>query len=157
MEKFNLGYSVKNIPTPTERQYKLQLMDKIKAVIKRMRWKAIFFNEKDDESNKKTSKSKYGLKSNICPPPVKDLTKFEEELFELVNKLKFRRANCQFQQKLKTDIRIIQSSEKTLTPADKTSNMYKMKASPYEARDRARGPPHAPRNVDGSDIPRALN
>ena len=56
MEKFKLGYSVKNIPTPTERQYKLQLMDKIEAVIKRMRRKAIFFNEKDDETNEKTSK-----------------------------------------------------------------------------------------------------
>ena len=32
-----------------------------------------------------------------------------------------------------------------------------VQASPYEARDHARAPLHAPRKVDGSDIPRALN
>ena len=47
MERFNFGYSIKNIPIPTQRQYKLQLIDKIEAVIKRMRWKALYY--KDNE------------------------------------------------------------------------------------------------------------
>ena len=42
-------------------------------------------------------------------------------------------------------------------PVTERNNIHilTIQASPYEARDRA--PPHAPRNVDGSDIPRALN
>ena len=48
MERVNLGYSVKNIPTPSERTYKKQLVESIEAVIKRMRWKAIFFDPERD-------------------------------------------------------------------------------------------------------------
>ena len=36
MEKFNFGYSVKNIPIPSEHEYKIQLTEKIEAVIRRM-------------------------------------------------------------------------------------------------------------------------
>ena len=37
MEKLPFDYSYKNIPIPKERNYKLQLMEKIELVIKRMR------------------------------------------------------------------------------------------------------------------------
>ena len=39
MRSFN--YSLKNIPLPSRRSDKLQLIDKIESVVKRMRWKAI--------------------------------------------------------------------------------------------------------------------
>ena len=54
MEKLQLDYSYKNIPIPTERNYKLQLMDKIELVIKRMRWKAHIYNEKKDVKENET-------------------------------------------------------------------------------------------------------
>ena len=74
----------KNIPIPTETQYKVQLIKKIEAVIKRMRWKAIYF---DQEVN--SDKNIYGLKCDKCPPPVKALTSFEKDLFILTKKIKF--------------------------------------------------------------------
>ena len=41
---------MKNIPIPLHTSYKLQLIDKIETVIKRMRWKAHFFlDEKKKE------------------------------------------------------------------------------------------------------------
>ena len=40
MERFDINYSKKNIPLPSEKQYKLQLVSKRKSVIKRTRWKA---------------------------------------------------------------------------------------------------------------------
>ena len=43
MEKLNLAYSTKNIPIPTERNYKLQL--------KKLWWKAIFYNMKLNDKN----------------------------------------------------------------------------------------------------------
>ena len=52
MEKFNFGYSIKNIPIPSERSYKMELMEKIEAVIKRMRWKVIFLDGKEDEEER---------------------------------------------------------------------------------------------------------
>ena len=36
-EKLKFDYSTKNIPLPSERSYKLQLIEKIEIVIKRMR------------------------------------------------------------------------------------------------------------------------
>ena len=126
MEKFNFGYSTKNIPIPTENQYKLQLMEKIEAVIKRMRWKAIHFENKKEQSEEEIIPNTYGLKTKKCPPPVRDLNNFEKDLFGLVNKLKFRKINCTFQNKLQADIKIMKQSTKTMTPADKTSNMYKL-------------------------------
>ena len=50
MEKIQLHYSNKNIPLLSERSYKLQLMDKIEPVIKRMRWKALFLINPSSEN-----------------------------------------------------------------------------------------------------------
>ena len=44
MEKTNLHDSEKNIPTASNNKYKVQLINKIEAVIKRMRWKALFLD-----------------------------------------------------------------------------------------------------------------
>ena len=65
MKKLQFDYSYKNIPIPTERNYKLQLMEKIELVIKRMRWKAHFYNEKKGvkENETQTIPKTYGLKS----------------------------------------------------------------------------------------------
>ena len=65
MEKSQSDYSYKSIPIPTEKNYKLQLMEKIELVIKRMRWKAHFYNEKKGvkENETQTIPKTYGLKS----------------------------------------------------------------------------------------------
>ena len=85
MEKVNLEYSLKNIPIPSKRNYKLKLMEKTEMLIKRMRWKAIFFDEKDKNRPKET----YGLKSFKTPSQVKDLLPFENDLLNLVKNVKF--------------------------------------------------------------------
>ena len=130
MDKFNFGYSTNNIPIATERQYKLKLVEKIEAVIKRMRWKAFYFEQSDTHNNSKNIY--YGLTSDKTPPPMKLLELFEKDLFKIVEKIKFRKINCEFQDKLNSDIKGIKSSRKTLTPADKTSNFYKITKEKYE-------------------------
>ena len=69
---------------------------------------------------------RYGIKSSKCPPQVKDLIAFEEDMIDLVHQIRFRKVNSNFQRKLNKDLKTIKSSNKTLTPADKTSNMYKL-------------------------------
>ena len=76
----------------------------------------------------------YGLTSDKTPPSMKLLERFEEDLFKIVEKIKFRKINCQFQDKLNSDIKGIKSSRKTLTPADKTSNFYEKTKETYEQR-----------------------
>ena len=81
MEKVNFKYSIKNIPLPSERAYLLQLMEKIEMFITRMRWKAIYCNNKTNDN----SSERYGMQS-----------------------------------------------KKTLTFADKTSNMYRLSKEEHE-------------------------
>ena len=66
MEKFEIEYSMKNIPIPSQRQYKLQLISKAEKLIKRMRWKTLQFLGKlsSDNNNNETS----GFQSTKFPP-----------------------------------------------------------------------------------------
>ena len=50
---------------------------------------------------------------------MKYLIAFEEDKIDLVHQIRFRKVKSNFQRKLKT-------SNKALTPAGKTSNMYKL-------------------------------
>ena len=63
--------------------------------------------------------------------PVKELAAFESELIDLVKNIKFRKAKNQLQNKLKEDIKKINQSDKTLTFADKSSNMYRLTREEY--------------------------
>ena len=50
----------------------------------------------------------------------------------MVKEIKFRKVKNDFQKKLFNDIKMISTSEKTVTPADKTSNMYRLEKGEYE-------------------------
>ena len=128
MEKINFNYSVKNIPIPPERDYKMQLIEKIEMDVKRMRWKAIFYNNENEDAK---DPERYGLKSFKTPPAIRELNAFENDLFDLAKNIEFRRVNSEFQKNLAKDIKDIKQSEKTLTSADKTSNMYKLTKEEY--------------------------
>ena len=80
-------------------------MDKIDQVIKRMRWKAFFYTNKSEDMEET-----YGLKSLNCPPKIKEMVPFEKDLWNLVNKLKFRKTKSNFQRQLNEDIRVIKQS-----------------------------------------------
>ena len=122
MEKLKFEYSTMNIPIPSERSYKLQLIEKIEMVIKRMIWKAIFQDTKKEKNNQQ----RYGLRSFKIPPPVKELAAFESELIELVKNIKFQKVKNQLQNELKEDIKKINQSDNTSTFADKSSNSNRL-------------------------------
>ena len=130
MERINLGYSVKNIPIGNERGYKLQLLESVETLIKKMRWKAIFYNSPHDQNLDK--KESYGLKTPYCPPQVKELVPFENDLLELARNVKFRKTTNDFQKRMNADIKTIRNSDKTYTSADKTSNLYKLNVEEYK-------------------------
>ena len=72
------------------------------------------------------------MKSGRSPPQVKDLIQFEDDLVRIVKELKFRKVKNNFQTKLREDMKQVQTSKKTLTPADKTSNMYRLNENDYQ-------------------------
>ena len=50
----------------------------------------------------------------------------------MISNVQFSRVNNDFQNRLKNDIRLIQSSKKVFIFADKTTNIYEMEKSHYE-------------------------
>ena len=90
-----------------------------------------FCNEKKDakENETQTIPENYGLKSLNGPPQVKELIQFESDLLDIIKSLKSRKTTSHFQKRFKDDINTIHNTDTTLTFADKTSNLYKLKKS----------------------------
>ena len=59
MEKFSVNYSTKNIPLPSQNDYRQRLIEKTEQFLRRMRWKAYFFLNPGTISN---TKDTYGFK-----------------------------------------------------------------------------------------------
>ena len=84
---------MKDIPIPPLKAYKINLLDKIESVLKRMRWKALLYLNPSDESRA----GKFNLKSRKCPPRIDELKPFEDDLFKLVENLRFKKVIKNFQ------------------------------------------------------------
>ena len=126
MEKVNLDYLTKNIPIPSEESYLLKLTEKIELVIKRMRWKAIYYNE---GKVRRKQTEWYGLRSTRSPGKVNELVPFEKDLIALVKNVKFRKVKNQ--KKLQQVVKMIITSHKTRTFTDKTNNVYRLSKDQY--------------------------
>ena len=127
IEKVNWNYSTKNIPVPSEISQLLKLTEKIELVIKKMRWKAIYCS---DGKGRRNQTEWYGIRPTRCPGKVNELVPFEKDLIALVKNVKFRKVKNHFQ-KLQQDIKMIRTSEKTVTLVDKTNNMYRLSKDRY--------------------------
>ena len=107
---------MKNIPLPPKNSYLKRLIEKVESVIKRMRWKAFFFDQNSDDKEHVTDE-KFGFKSRKCPPQNDEMDKFEADLMDMVKNIKFRNATDNFLTSLKDDINEITRSTKAFIPA----------------------------------------
>lgn len=134
-----MNYSWKCIPIPSHREYTKSLIEKVESVIKRMRWRAVhFLNRDSDDETTDTSEDEesntdtyYGFKSKKAPPQVPDMIDFEMDLLNMVENIEFRQVKSDFQAKLKEDLNKINSSNKMFVEADKTRNMYQVDTQTY--------------------------
>ena len=74
----------------------------------------------------------YGLKTLKYHKQVKKLVPFENDLIDMLKVIKFRKVKNQFLKKLKNNIKTVKQSKKTLTSADKTSNMYRLSKEEHD-------------------------
>ena len=105
-------------------------MEKVESFIKRIRWKAHFFDQSLEDNVPKNDN--FGFKSTHTPPVNSHLANFENDLYELVRNIEFRHVKNEFLDKLKSDITAIKSSGHLLIPADKTNNLYEITTTEYE-------------------------
>lgn len=128
MEKLNLGYSTKNIPIPSEKDYLRRLIEKTEQFLRRMRWKAHFFLNPCQASS---CKETYGFKSTKNPPPIDELKEFEDGMLNIIQSTRFKPVNNSFLNNLNNDVKHIKKERKLLIPADKTTNFYKLDPATY--------------------------
>ena len=128
METFNIIYSNKNIPIPSENEYKLKLIMKTENFLKRMRWKALSFLGKPKGSDKEN----FGFKTVKCSSSIKELVPFKNDMIEMIKNLEFKRVHNEFQSILNNDIREIHGSNNLFISADKSRNIYRINKTRYE-------------------------
>ena len=129
MHKFNIAYSTKNIPHPTNQDYTMRFIDKTEHLLKRMRWRAFYYL--NPEKRKSTTKEAYGFKSQLPPPFIPQLKGFEDDMLRLIEGLKFRKPDSPMQRKLQEDVKRIKNEKNLIVPADKTGNYYSMPKEQY--------------------------
>ena len=66
-EKFEFGYSMKNISLPSQKEYLISLISSVETFVKNLRWRCFFFLNPQDEP----SKENYEFKSLRQAPKIK--------------------------------------------------------------------------------------
>ncbi|XP_067940660.1 uncharacterized protein [Watersipora subatra] len=129
METISFDYSTKNINIPSQKDYMRSLIAATESLCRRIRWQAFFFLHPEiTTANKET----YGFNSKKSPPSILELQSFETQLFNLIRNVKFRHKHCEFQNTLRKDIQQkIQSTNKLIISADKTSHYYQLDTDKY--------------------------
>ena len=100
------------------------MMDKVENVIKRICWKAYFFQKPMMHDN--DNYTNYGLRSNISPLQNPVLTSFENDIYVMVRNIEFTKARNDFQGKLKEDTNERRSSKSLFDFAENSTNLYDM-------------------------------
>ena len=128
---------MKNIPIPSQQSYLKCLTDKVEHFIRRLRWKAFWFEKKPNKTNNSSDEESdeivdnYGFKTTKTPPTNIHLKAFEDELYTMIRDIEFTNRRDHFQSQLRNDVRDIRSSENVLVFADKSTNLYETDKEQY--------------------------
>ena len=139
MNCIDFGYSLKNVPLPSKDSYKYKLIENTEQLLKRMRWKAFFYdrdntskyNNKNNTYIDQTTDNGFKLKTRNCPLQMQDMKDFENDLLKLIENIQFRTVSGKFLNKLNEDNNKIRSSDKLFVSADKTQNYYEITKENY--------------------------
>ena len=127
MEKVNFGYSLKNIPVPSNEEHRRGTILKTEDLLQRIRWLVWLFENPSERPPKET----YGFKTTRNAPQSKSLIPFEHDITHLIANMEYSKQITPFQKQLANDVREIRRSNKVYVSADKTTNVYKVTKEEY--------------------------
>ena len=105
-------------------------MKRLKVSSKESVGKRFFHLNKNSKNEMETEK--FGFKSKNCPPQCRELQNFQNDLYNIITRIKYRKSKDNFQAKMKEDIsKIKASSPNVLVFADKMTNIYQVSPSKY--------------------------
>ena len=128
MNKFELNFAPKTIPVPPKSSFMKHLLFQTENFLRRLRWKAFFFDNPDGRLGKKET---FGFITSASAPPMKDLQNFESDLYDVLANIKFRKITNTTLLNINKEAHRIRSSKNAIVPADKTSNFYEMDVEKY--------------------------
>ena len=119
---------MKNIPIPRQKDYLLELIYSVGFFVANLRWRTFFFLNPSNYEKKET----YGFKTTEPAPIVPELKDFEDDLYELVQNVKFCPTRQNFlQSTLKENMRELNNNDLIYVAADKIEN-YKINKKPED-------------------------
>ena len=127
MESIFFDFHNKDIPTPPNSIYISMLVSMILSVCTRVRWKLAHYKHPEWKNNN----NNYGFKTPKSPPRDDDLKVFEDMMFDIPNRIRFKNPNNAYQTKLKKDVHNINRQNKVIVMADKTRNTYLCEPADY--------------------------
>lgn len=134
-----VNYSLKNIPFPSNESFMKNLIHQTEKFLTRMRWKALFFKKKEEDSENESDsdeeeyeKRTYGFNTSNSPPAINELSSFEQDVWDLVDNVKFTDKKTYFQKKMDSDIKDISKSKNVFMKSDKTGNLYETSPENYK-------------------------
>ena len=128
-KKFQIDYSLKNIPMPTKLEYQKTLTNKMNEFLVRCRWKLFWYKNHDKRGKERNT---YGFKSSKFPSTDKDIKEFEDDMIELIKTIEMRSFTNSLQNQMNEDKRKIKNSPNIFLASDKTGNFYEVKPDVYQ-------------------------
>ena len=128
MNHFTLKFSPKSIPLPSREAFLKKLLFQSEKFLKRLRWKAHFFDNPDASLEEKEN---FGFHTHNCPPNVKDLQPFEADFYTMLSKIEFERNTNETLKEIGEVAQKIRKSSSAIVPADKSSNFYELDVELY--------------------------
>ena len=120
---------MKNIPVAGQKEYQIQLLHSVNTFIHNLKWRALFALNPGERSERKKT---FGFNSTKAPPLIKELLELQAKLADLVQNIKFTKpVRNQLQDKLRKDIKEINSDSKVFVKADKTASHYKVEVEAF--------------------------
>ena len=101
----------------------------MKSFIKRIRWKAFFFERQCENNDEITTN--FGFKPVNTPRKNENLNQFESGLYDMVQNIEFKNVKSNFQMQLSSDVKNIKKNPKLLVPADKINKLYELTTEEY--------------------------
>ena len=111
MESISLDFHNKDIPIPTNTIYISMLVSMILSVCTRVRWKLAHYKHPEWKNNKEN----FGFKTPNSPPRDDDLKAFEDMMFDIPNRIKFRDPRNAYQKSLRLMSQILKGKIKLLS------------------------------------------
>ena len=122
IKKIEFKYSLKDVPLSNKKQYLTRMYDATTKFINRLRWKIFFHNNENNDQYERKEEDIY--KSSRSAPACEELKAFENDLFNVIRKIRFTTYKSEFQKTLQKDLKQILTKNKIILFANKTRNLY---------------------------------